>query len=171
MKRTAFLFVFAAICAIPAWSQPVKLLNAEQLREAKEYTSIEEALEHPEKVFKLNLKAQKIKKLDPRINEFANLQVLNLMDNRIKVLPPEIGGLANLQWLSLYGNKLRSVPEQMRSFQNLSTLFLGKNRLTELPVWIGGYKKLRSLDLFGNKITEREYESIKNRLPNCKVTI
>lgn len=173
MKRTVFLSLVMLLLGVAGWAQPDdgRILNIQELRQAKEYTSMEEALEHPMKVYKLNLKHQKIKKLDPRIKEFKNLQSLNLENNKLKRLPEEIGHLKKLQWLSLYGNKLKVLPPQMRAFQNLQTLFLGKNKLTELPVWVGGYKKLRRMDLHRNRITEREYEGIKMRLPNCKVTI
>lgn len=65
-------------------------------------TSIAEGLKNPEEVKILDLKDQKISKLDMEIIMFSNLEEL-ILDNNPKLysLPDEIEYLPSLQWLSI----------------------------------------------------------------------
>ena len=171
MLRTQIsIIAFLLIAGFCLGQSNVVLLNPQQLKREKDYLSMEEALKEPLKVYKLNLKGQKLKEIPAEISQLKNLQVLNLSENRLKVVGAEIGILKNLQFLSLYGNSLRTLPNEMRNLSHLETLYLGKNKISTMPVWVGGLGRLKRLDITLNRITPREADMIKYKLPKCEIT-
>ncbi len=140
------------------------LLNPMQLQREKTYYSLEEALQNPEKVFKLNLSNQKLKSIPAEIFFLTNLQWLDLSENRIQAIPAEMGNLKRLQFLNLYSNKIKLLPAEMQELGNLHTLFVAENRLTEIPAWVGGMGKLRTFNFAYNRITRLEAERAQTAL-------
>lgn len=147
------------------------LLSAEELQRTPWFYSMTEAMREPEKVYKLSLTRQKLKRLPANIiMRFPNLQVLNLSHNKIKEVPDQIVQLENLQILILHHNKLRNMPADMRDLDELRELYIGYNRFIQIPAWVGGLGKLRQLDVTSNQLTLYEIELVQKRLPRCKVT-
>ncbi|MEO1448605.1 MAG: leucine-rich repeat domain-containing protein [Bacteroidota bacterium] len=152
-------------------AQAGPVLAAEELRRAKWFYSMSEAMREPEKVYKLSLSRKKLKRMPTDIiMRFPNLQVLNLSQNKIKEIPDEIIRLKNLQTLILHHNKLRKLPADMREMGELQELYLGYNKFIQVPAWVGGLGKLRRLDITSNQLTLYEIELVQKRLPRCEVT-
>lgn len=149
---------------------PLRQLDQAQLKRAKWYYSMDEAMRQREDVYKLSLKGQKLTTFPMDILRFPNLQVLDLSDNKLQQLPEEIHRLQQLEVLNLYHNRLRSLPLGLKELEGLTTIYAGRNRLTEVPVWLGGLSKLRKLDLSYNFLTELELDKVKELLPRCEVT-
>jgi Leucine-rich repeat (LRR) protein len=162
----------------PAEPPPVQqgpLLDSLQLLIQQTYTSLEEALRAPAKVYKLRLDGNDItppmKMLSPEIGRLVNLQELSLAGNDLQTLPPEIGKLTNLQVLVLDKNKIKRLPKEIGQLQNLRRLFLnaynqnvdaeesvvGEEHLGEelRALWqeIGKLPKLITLGLANNRLT------------------
>ena len=177
MKKYFWLAAVLSFFALSANAQPgtvepetSPMLGPAQLSQEKWYESMEEALAEPEKVYKLSLAGQKLKKLPPEIGELVNLQILNLSENKLKFLPEEIKELKKLQMISLYHNKLKQLPIEFRELSNLSSLYLGRNRLFTIPIWVGGIGKLQRLDISKNPITPLEVGYVRRLLPNVELT-
>ena len=78
-------------------------------QEDKWYTSLEEALENKDKVYKLDLSSNQLTSFPESIGNLSNLQELMLSNNQLTSLPESIGDLSNLQWLFLSDNNLTKV--------------------------------------------------------------
>ncbi len=129
-----------------------ELLDSLTLDRTFVYTSIEEAMQHPEQVIKLELKKKKLKTIPPEVFKLPNLQYLDLSKNKIRELPDEIGQLTNLQYLALSRNELQELNPKIGNLKNLYYLEINNNELTALPLDIGKLEKLEYLDLWSNEI-------------------
>ncbi len=141
----------------------VQLLDSLTLNTIKPFTSIEEGLKNPEKVIKLVLKRNKLKKFPIEIFKFSNLQYLDLSKNNITEIPAQIGMLKDLQYFSISKNGLEQFPSQIGDLTNLYYLNGNQNELTDLPPEIGKLEKLRNLDLWDNNI-----DVLPDEIKNCK---
>lgn len=168
MKRIVLLVMLLMVWGIGI-SQNAPLTQ-NQLEREKWYTSLEEALMEPEKVYKLKLRNQKIRKLPPEIGMLNNLQILDVSRNRIEELPPEIGKLKHLEELNLFKNRLRFLPKDFRRLNRLNKLYMGRNRLSSIPVWVGGMGNLRILDVTLNRLTPLEIDKAAELLPKCQIS-
>lgn len=134
------------------WDIP--LISESELRKAKEYKSLEEALAEPDKVFNLNLASKKLTALPESIFQLKHLQKLRLAFNRdLKSLDPRIGKLKNLQYISLHSCGLTTLPKEIGSLPNLETLIVESNKITSIPAEIGNLAKIKELKLSYNKLT------------------
>ena len=129
-----------------------ELLDSLTLDRTFVYTSIEEAMQHPEQVLKLELKKKKLKQVPPEVFQLPNLQYLDLSKNKIRELPDEIGQLKNLQYLALSKNEVQELNPKIGELKNLYYLEINNNELTALPFDIGKLEKLQYLDLWSNDI-------------------
>ena len=145
------LFVF---CGKLFAQETEQLLDSTQLEETFAYTSIQEALEHPEKVIRLELKKQKLKTFPKEIFQFKNLQYLDLSKNQLKELPDSINLLTNLQCLNVSHNKLGALPKEIGKCSNLFYINANNNNLYGLPPQIGNLEKLRVMDLWSNDLAD-----------------
>src|SRR5690606_5320462 len=99
----SLIFFIVSISADDSYGQGAPLSLAE-LQKTTLYKSLDDALQNPDQVYRLNLTKQGITDLPPEIGKLTNLQYLNLSKNSISSIPPEIGKLKNLQWLILEDN-------------------------------------------------------------------
>jgi Leucine-rich repeat (LRR) protein len=129
-----------------------QLLDSLTLDTLTAYTSIEEALKHPEQVIKLELRKKKLKTFPSEIFKFTNLQYLDLSKNNIKEIPSEIGTLKNLQYFSISKNGLEELNPRIGDLTNLYYLNINQNELTSLPMDIGKLENLRNLDMWSNNV-------------------
>lgn len=136
------------------FSQEQALLDSVQLEEATSYMNLQEALEHPEMVIKLDLRKQKLKTFPKEIFQFKNLQYLDLSRNQLKELPDSIGRLAQLQWLNVSHNKITSLPKEIGKCSYLFYINANNNDLFGLPPQIGNLEHLRVLDLWNNDLAD-----------------
>ncbi|MFH1004485.1 MAG: leucine-rich repeat domain-containing protein [Bacteroidota bacterium] len=169
-----------------------QMLDSASLANSLVFTSLEEALQNPEKVYRLNLRKKKLKIFPVDILKFINLQELNLSKNRLKELPKELGEFSNLQILNVSCNKLSNLPNSIGKLKNLKKIIAFKNNLTSLPIQIGELEKLEVLDIWSNDIeffpdelaklknlkffdlrvillNDEEQERIREMLPNTKI--
>lgn len=143
-----------------------QLLDSLTLDTVTAFTSINEAMLHPEQVIKLELRKKRLKKFPPEIFNFINLQYLDISKNDIEELPAEIGQLKNLQYLAISRNGLQEFPTQIGNLTNLYYLEANNNDLTSLPSEMGKLEKLKLLDLWSNDIDKfpTEIRNLKNLL-------
>ena len=130
-----------------------QLLDSAQFHAAPVFTNLNEALQNPEKVYRLNLSKKKLKTFPMEIFKFKNLQELNLSKNKLDSLPEQIGTLTNLQVLNVSGNKLLYLPDSTGELKNLKKLVGSRNSLLAIPKRIGDLQNLEILDLWENDIS------------------
>jgi len=156
----------------------------------KEYTSLEEALKNPEKVYNLNLSNQNVSIPKEAWAKFINLETLSFKNDHLKVIPQEIGYLKNLKSLDLSGNDFISLPKSFKELSNLEELYLNDEKflvfeknnqilnlpknlkilhlendnLNNLPKEVYELKKLESLFLNNNDFIEvpKDLDGLKN---------
>ncbi len=88
-----------------------KLLDSAALSLQKTYTSLDEALKEPWKVYKLSLPYKHLETVPPQIGQFKNLQILDLSNNGISEVSDVVGQLPNLQVLDLSSQMIPSQPD------------------------------------------------------------
>ena len=143
-----------------------QLLSKERLAAQKVYTSINDAMVNPEKVYRLDLTKQKLKAVPMEVFKLYNLQELILAKNKIQELPPEIGTLTNLEKLNLEKNELTVLPPTIGNLTNLKELIVNRNEIYKLPPEIGNLVNLAKLDMWSNEIDEfpEEISKLKDTL-------
>jgi Leucine-rich repeat (LRR) protein len=162
----------------------------DSLKVKKEFTSLEEALKNPEKVYNLNLSNQNVAIPKEAWSKFINLEILSFKNDHLKEIPQEIGFLKNLKVLDLSGNDFTSLPKSFSELNHLEELFLNddknlqfdKNKktlnlpinlrilhleqdnLNNLPKEVYELKKLESLFLNNNNFIEvpKDLKGLKN---------
>lgn len=162
----------------------------DSLKVKKEFTSLEEALKNPEKVYNLNLSNQNVAIPKEAWSKFINLEILSFKNDHLKEIPQEIGFLKNLKVLDLSGNDFTSLPKSFSELDHLEELFLNddknlqfdKNKktlnlpinlrilhleqdnLNNLPKEVYELKKLESLFLNNNNFIEvpKDLKGLKN---------
>lgn len=130
-----------------------QLLDSVQIKVAPIFYNLNEALQNPDKVYRLNLSKNKLKMFPMEILKFKNLQELDLSKNKLDSLPEQIGLLAHLQILNISGNKLIYLPDSIGELKNLKKLAGSRNSLLALPKRIGDLQNLEILDLWENELT------------------
>ncbi|MFI5204400.1 MAG: leucine-rich repeat domain-containing protein [Flavobacteriales bacterium] len=116
------------------------------------YTSIAEALKHPDLVFYLDLSKQKLKEFPAEIFTFKNLVSLDLSRNKIAVIPAEITSLKNLEELNLSRNKIKEMPAALFDLKHLKKLILNQNLIESIPSEIRKLEQLEYLDMWSNEL-------------------
>ncbi len=170
------------------------VLISQEIDSGKVYKSLELALENPEEVFHLNLKAQRLDSIPAGVFQLTSLKTLILKRNRIQRIPAEIKNLQKLEVLNLSGNRIAELPLDMFELKVLKELRLGKNelliipsevnrlqelqifdawsnRLANLPTEFGDLKKLNFIDLRVNPISEENQNYIRDLTPYVKVNM
>jgi len=149
MKLTGLIWFFCTAFCSGAFAQ---LLPSKALDTVRTYTSIEDALANPDKVYKLVLKRKKLKKIPPEVWQFKNLNYLDLSKNRLTVFPHEMGDLVFLQHLEMGTNQLDTIHPELGKLVHLRYLGFGNNEISFLPTEIGELAKLEVLDIWSNHI-------------------
>jgi Leucine-rich repeat (LRR) protein len=111
----------------------------------KVFSSLEEALQKPEDVFRLNLSNQKLVVSDSVWLKFPNLQYLSLKNDHLKQIPAGIGNLTNLRVLDLSGNDFKVLPSSFIGLVNLQELYLNDEKNFQLEKNIPVLSSLPSL--------------------------
>lgn len=135
-----------------------QLLSDSELERQTVYTSINEAVKNPGKVYKLDLSKKKLRKIPIEVFSLYNLQELNLSKNKLESIPSEIGNLTNLQKLNISANKISKLPSTIGNLTNLKELIANRNNINELPPEVGNLINLEKLDLWSNEIDKLPFE-------------
>ncbi|MCD4744869.1 MAG: hypothetical protein K8R58_01055 [Bacteroidales bacterium] len=148
-----------------------KLPAKEESQKEKFYTSFDEALIKPEKVYKLSIMYSKDnEKLIQVLSKCKNLQSIDLLDCNITEIPKEIFELKNLQNLFLEFNEISEIPEDIRKLKNLKIFSIKYNKLTNIPESLSELKNLELINLKGNNISETDIEKLEKLLPDCEIS-
>jgi Leucine-rich repeat (LRR) protein len=142
-------------------SAQVALLDSITLDTLRGFTSLEEAMKHPEQVIKLELRKKKLKAIPPEIFQFTNLQYLDLSKNSISEIPAGIAALKSLQYFTIARNNLVEFPAEIGELTNLYYLNANQNDLVAITPHIGALEKLRNFDLWSNDL-ERFPDELQN---------
>ncbi len=118
----------------------------------KVYKSMQEALQHPDSVFRLDLSRKKLKEFPVEVFQLKELRELNLGRNDIEQIPDLIYQLPNLQRLYLNNNRLKALPQRIGTLKNLELLQLDRNLIESLPPEIGLLNNLEVLSLWDNEL-------------------
>ena len=129
LRALVLALSFAAFfCGARALAQEASLLDDATLSKEKEYTSLEEALKEPTKVYRLDLSHNGLVEFPAEILRLPNLQSLNLSNNGIETLPTDIVKLHKLQHLNLSTNGLKKLPAEIASLRYLKKLDISQNQ-------------------------------------------
>lgn len=168
MLRNKFssIIICGIILLLNTNSTKAQLLDSAALSQQIIYTSLEEALKNPDKVYRLNLRKKKLRGIPEDIFKFKNLQELNLNKNKIDSIPDGISKLKNLQLLDLSKNKLKKINPALCELFNLEHLILNRNYIVTLPPEIGKLKNLKYLDMWENMLEDipGEIEELRDNL-------
>lgn len=143
-----------------------QLLDSTALAEEPEYTKLSEALQNPDKIYKLNLRRQKLKEIPNDVFKLKNLQELNVSKNKLKNLPKKLDTLKNLEVINASANDIDTIYAEIGSCTHLKKLILNQNIIAHLPSTIGNLTNLIFLDMWGNEIQEfpNEISKLQNTL-------
>lgn len=131
-----------------------QFLEPDELRDKKNFFSLQEALLQPDSVFKLTLGKKKLKEIPPEVFTFSNLRVLNLGRNKITEIPADIAKLHHLQELDVHGNKLERLPAEIGMLTQLTKLKLNRNSIVALPPEIGNLVNLEIIEMWDNEVSD-----------------
>ena len=133
----------------------------------KEFTTLNDALKSPEKVFRLNLSNQDISISSEQWLRFINLEYLNLMNDHLKEIPIAITKIKSLKTIDLSGNDFTNLPEEFSNLINLEEIYLNNEKNMNLPRTLSILAKLpmlKSLHLENDNLSKLPSEilSFKN---------
>lgn len=133
----------------------------------KEFTTLNDALKSPEKVFRLNLSNQEISISNEQWLRFINLEHLNLKDDHLKEIPIAITKIKSLKTIDLSGNDFTNLPEEFSNLTNLEEIYLNNEKNMNLPRTLSILAKLpmlKSLHLENDNLSKLPSEilSFKN---------
>lgn len=148
MRRMLFILLICIATGSPMCAQR---LSEEALKAELVYTSLEEALQNPEKVYRLKLKF-KADSLPEEIFQLTNLQELTVARCKMCALNARIGELTNLEYLNVMGNHLVRLPESIGKLIHLKTLVISRNLIEYLPTTIAELHELTYIDAWENPL-------------------
>ena len=133
----------------------------------KEFTTLNDALKNPEKVFRLNLSNQDISISSEQWLRFINLEYLNLKNDHLKEIPIAITKIKSLKTIDLSGNDFTNLPEEFSNLINLEEIYLNNEKNMNLPRTLSILAKLpmlKSLHLENDNLSKLPSEilSFKN---------
>lgn len=162
-KKHLILVPVMVLCVSLSYAQ-----NKDKFKSLPVYTSLEEALKTPDKVYRLNLAGKGYTVFPEDIFRLKNLRWLDLgwkdkkkhkrsgygkLKNHLKALPAKIAALKHLEYLDLSYNRLTKLPAEIGLMQKLKYLKLGWNNLLALPKETGCLSSLTALHLTKNRLT------------------
>lgn len=153
--------VLFSLLSINILKAQIRLLTSHELQKARVYTSLEEALGAPEKVYRLDLSHQNLTDISQEIATLKDLQELNISGNHFQEIPEAIFRLPRLQILYANHNQLYRISESIVFLQNLEELYLVGNPILEVSYQIQNLPRLHKLELSQN-LTFELYQSNDN---------
>jgi len=141
-----------------AFNSNAQLLDSIAMDTVPTYTLARALKQDPLKVYKLNLKKQKLTEIPEEVYKFKNLNTLDLSKNKLKEFPKKIGEFKYLQELNISGNKIEVVTKELGQLKHLKRFEANQNGLVSIPAEIRHLKKLEFMDLWGNDIGALPYQ-------------
>jgi Leucine-rich repeat (LRR) protein len=124
-----------------------------ELKEARDLSSIPDAIGQLTQLKMLCLPSNQIRRLPHSIGSCVNLRELDIGDNQLTSIPTSIGNLVYLRQLSLRYHQLTHLPHSISRLANLKRLDLSHNRLTSIPDETALLISLKELKINNNFIT------------------
>lgn len=144
------LMLFAVVCSNAQKEQSVRYSPDD---DGTVFTSLEEALLTPQKVYRLKLtKLAERDSLPADLFQLTELRELTVKGCRLCVVNVQIRELTHLVYLNLDRNKLLRLPNAIGELQNLQTLIISRNILETLPDSISRLSKLECIDAWDNPL-------------------
>ena len=141
-SATKALLMLAAVLLVP-----FMLMGQTSQR----FTSLELALENPEKVQWLDLVCDDITSVSDYVMSLPNLESLYLTGCDLEELPKGIGQAGRLGLLNVQDNHLSHLPTELKDLQLLTVVNLRNNNFEEVPQVLSRLSNLREIDLSGNE--------------------
>lgn len=192
-RKITTTLIFLTIC-YASIAQKTPIVYYDSLDNGKTYTSLQEALMEPEKVYRLKLtklanrdslpeelfnltelreltvKGCRLCVLNQNICKLSKLEILNLDRNKLLRLPESIGKLTNLKFLCISRNILETLPNSISNLTQLVCIDAWDNPLYILPESIISLQNsLKTLDLRQIPLTKSEYNAMQELLPNTEI--
>ena len=158
------------------------------------YTSLEEALQSSETVYRLKLnKLANRDSLPEELFRLTEIRELTVKGCRLNIVNQDIAKLKHLRYLNLDRNKLVRLPNSIGELEELEMLIISRNMIVILPDSISKLKNLHTIDAWDNPmyilpesitkiqntlrtidlrqipLTKWEYEAMENLLPNTEI--
>lgn len=194
MRHTQILsFIIMSIIATCASAQKTTIAYSPD-DNGKTYTSLTEALQEPEKVYRLKLtklanrdslseelfqltelreltvKGCRLCVVNQNIDKLTKLEILNLDKNKLLRLPESIGNLKNLKYLCISRNIIETLPNSISNLKQLTYIDAWDNPLYILPESIKALQQsLQTLDLRQIPLTKTEYKAMQELLPDTEI--
>lgn len=125
----------------------------DQQDEGTVYKSIDEALLHADRAFRLKLvNKRRMDSLPEKIFQLTNLRELTVKGCKLQVLNRRISEFKKLVYLNVGSNRLVRLPETIGDMQELKGLVISRNKIYELPESIGKMSKLEIIDAWDNPL-------------------
>lgn len=150
--------IVIVIALISFFNANSQVLDSIAIDTAKTYSLTSALKQDPLKVYRLNLKKQKLSEIPEEVYQFKNLNVLDLSKNKIKEFPKRIGEFKYLQELNISRNKIEVVTKELGQLKHLKKFEANQNGLVSIPPEIRNLKKLEFMDLWGNDIGALPYQ-------------
>lgn len=148
---TAMWLICFMLCNISGTAQKTSTLLYGPNDNGRTYTSLEEALQATEPVYRLKLtKLPTRDSLPEELFQLTELRELTVKGCRLCIVNQRIGELKHLQYLNLDRNKLVHLPNAIGQLTELRKLTASRNLLETLPDSISKLKQLTSIDVWDN---------------------
>lgn len=153
-KYLVISFLLLSIGFIPDSVSAQKLrYGYDQQDDGTVYKSIDEALLHADRAFRLKLvNKHKMDSLPEKIFQLTNLRELTVKGCKLQVLNRRISEFKKLIYLNVSSNRLVRLPETIGDMQELKGLVISRNKIYELPESIGRMSKLEIIDAWDNPL-------------------
>lgn len=148
----SILIVFCCFSPGKADAQKVRY-GYDQQDDGTVYKSIDEALLHADRAFRLKLvNKRRMDSLPEKIFQLTNLRELTVKGCKLQVLNQRIGEFKKLLYLNVGSNRLVRIPETISDLKELKALVISKNKIYELPESIGKMTSLEMIDAWDNPL-------------------
>ena len=148
----SFLLLFVGLIPDTASAQKVRY-GYDQQDDGTVYKSIDEALLHADRAFRLKLvNKRRMDSLPEKIFLLTNLRELTVKGCKLQVLNRRISEFKKLIYLNVSSNRLVRLPESIGDLQELKGLVISRNKIYELPESIGKLNKLEIIDAWDNPL-------------------
>ena len=148
---TAMWLICFMLCNISGAAQKTSTLLYGPNDDGRTYTSLEEALQATEPVYRLKLtKLPTRDSLPEELFQLTELRELTVKGCRLCIVNQRIGELRHLQYLNLDRNKLVHLPNAIGQLTELRKLSASRNLLETLPDSLSKLKQLTSIDVWDN---------------------
>lgn len=146
------LWTLVLLCGGNASAQKVRYVY-DQNDDGTVYKSLDEALAHPEKVYRLKLvNKHRMDSLPEKIFMLKNLRELTVKGCKLNVLNQHISQLDKLIYLNVSCNHLVRLPQTIGDMTQLKGLVISRNKIYELPETMGTMKSLEIIDAWDNPL-------------------